>query len=306
MNAVKSFYNQHVTSEDRLFVGLLALSTLLALGFILTNVLTNNYGSNGFAPWNLYACLPIFLGLWIFSLYARKHSPRMALLTWTYSLCFFILIIQSLALPGLETTPFHAIDPWLVKADQLTGFHQLAALNWTYAPHWILKGFSFCYSMISNELALFPMVLALLMQKKALKVYLLSIILSALIGFSIFFFFPTTAPASIFFDPHFAAQQHDTFIKFFEIHHHLPITTAQGGLIAFPSFHVIWSVLLAYAFKEKKFLFYPIALFNAVIIASTVFLGWHYIIDVIGGIAVSALSIWIAERAYKRYILPNR
>ena len=292
--------------EDKLLLGLLLLSTVIGLIYILGNVFTHQYPNTGYLSWQWFVQVPLFLGLGIFSLFARKHSPRMAFLTWTYSIYFFMVMALSTLMLGIETTPFQAIDPLLVKADLLLGFHQLAVLNWTYAHHWILNTFNFCYSMMGIELGLFPIILALMMQKKAVKVYLLTQVLAALIGFSIYYFFPTTAPASMFMDPHFALQQHDTFIKFFEIHHHLPITTTQGGLIAFPSFHVIWSVLLAYAFKDKKYLFYPIAIFNAIIIASTVFLGWHYLTDVIGGFAVSALAIWMAETIYRRYILNGK
>jgi len=301
MNIVKSFYNQYVMREDKLFVGLLLVLTILGLAYVLGNLLTYHYPSNGY-PWRWFLQMPIFLGLGIFALYARKHSPRMAFLTWTYCLYFLMVITISVITLGLETTPFPVIDPWLVKVDQLLGFHQLAVLNWTYAHHWILKSFNFSYAMLDVELGLFPFILALMFQKKAVKVYLLALIFSTLIGFSIFYFFPTTAPASMFFDSHFTLQQHDTFIKFFEIHHYLPVTTSDGGLIAFPSFHVIWAVLLAYSFKDKKTLFFPIALFNIIIIASTVFLGWHYLTDVIAGLALSALAIWIAEVVYKRHL----
>ena len=159
--------------------------------------------------------------------------------------------------------------------------------------------------MIGVELALFPIVLALLLEKRAIKVYLLAMLLASIVGFSIYYFFPTTAPASVFFDKNFTPFQHDTFIKFFEIHHHLPITTTQGGLIAFPSFHVIWAALLAYSLKNRKHLFYPVLVFNAIVIVSTVFLGWHYLTDVIGGLTLAGLSVWAAEVIYKRYLVAD-
>lgn len=300
MNAIKKFYNQYVTRTDKVFVGLLLFSTIFGLILILINHLTYHYPSNAYLSWQWIALTPVFLGLGIFSLFARQHSPRMAFLTWTYCLYFFIIMALSTVTLGLETTPFPVIDPWLVKVDRLMGFDQLAVLNWTYAHHWIAKSLNFCYELVGIELGIFPLILALMLQKKMVKVYLFALIFSALIGFSIYYFFPTTAPSSMFFNPHFATEQHDTFIKFFEIHHHLPITTSKGGLIAFPSFHVVWAVLLAYAFKEKKYLFYPIALLNTIIIISTVYLGWHYLTDAIGGIALAALAIWFAKLTYKK------
>jgi len=159
-----------------------------------------------------------------------------------------------------------------------------------------------CYSLMGAQLAIVPMLLALLMQKRAVQVLLISLLISFFIGTTIYYFFPTIAPASMFHDPNFALQQHDTFIKFYEIHHGLPITTAQGGLIAFPSFHVVWAVMLAYSFRHKKYLFYPMALFNSLIILSTLMLGWHYLTDVIGGIILAGLSIFAAELIHQKFI----
>ena len=75
------------------------------------------------------------------------------------------------------------------------------------------------------------------------------------------------------------------------------VVTWRGaeGLIAFPSFHAIWAVLLAAAFYRRGWIFWPIAALNLLVIASTITTGMHYFTDVLAGLAISALVI-VARR----------
>ena len=66
-------------------------------------------------------------------------------------------------------------------------------------------------------------------------------------------------------------------------------------MIAFPSFHVTWAILLTYACRAKKIFFYPVALYNLILIISTVLLGWHYAMDVIGGVVLAIAGIAAGE-----------
>lgn len=300
-----NFYTQYFKNEDKIILLSLLAAGTVGLTYILINAFGPQFSGNTFVNWQFFIGFPVMAALFALSLFARKISPRIGLVTWTYTTYFFMLLGLGTLVYGTQFTPFHPIDAPLIKIDQLLGFNQTALLNWTYAHHQVAILFNQAYSMIGLELSFIPLVLALLLQKRAVIVLFMAITFSFIVGTAIYYFFPTTAPASMFFDPHFALQQQDTFIKFFEIHHHLPITTQEGGLIAFPSFHVVWCVVLAYALKNRKILFYPISLLNALIIASTMFLGWHYLTDVIGGIIMATLSILISEAVYKKYILTD-
>ena len=303
LNKLYDFYKQYLGTEDKIILTSLLAALAIGVVYIVVNAFGMQYNGNEFVNWQFFLGLPLMLALYSVALLAKKLSPRMGLVTWTYTTYFFMLLGLGTLVYGTQFTSFHPIDTTLVNIDQMLGFNQTALLNWTYAHHTIARLFNQAYSLIGFELSFIPLILALLLDKRAVNVLFMGIIFSFIVGTALYYFFPTTAPASVFFDPHFASQQQDTFIKFFEIHHHLPITTQEGGLIAFPSFHVIWCVLLAYALKNKKFLFYPAVALNAFIIASTMFLGWHYLTDVLGGIILGALIIWVSETTYKKYIV---
>jgi len=77
-----------------------------------------------------------------------------------------------------------------------------------------------------------------------------------------------------------------------------------SGIVCFPSFHVIWVVLSAAALWWMKPLRVPIAVITALIVISTVTTGWHYVCDVLAGLAIAAISLIIAERFRCRYLSP--
>jgi membrane-associated phospholipid phosphatase len=67
--------------------------------------------------------------------------------------------------------------------------------------------------------------------------------------------------------------------------------SSMVGLITFPSFHAAAGILLAYGFWPIVLLRYPFMLLNAAMVVSAIFVGGHYLIDIIGGLMVAAAAI---------------
>jgi membrane-associated phospholipid phosphatase len=57
------------------------------------------------------------------------------------------------------------------------------------------------------------------------------------------------------------------------------------GLVTFPSFHTAMALMTAAAWRDDRRLRWPMFLWNAAVIVSTVPLGGHYAIDLLGGLA---------------------
>jgi membrane-associated phospholipid phosphatase len=70
----------------------------------------------------------------------------------------------------------------------------------------------------------------------------------------------------------------------------------RDGLITFPSFHVVLTVLAAAALWPFRYLGWFAAVWAALIVISTVATGIHYTIDVVGGLAVAAIAWYGARR----------
>lgn len=72
-------------------------------------------------------------------------------------------------------------------------------------------------------------------------------------------------------------------------------------LVTFPSYHCALAIILMYSARGVRFLFVPILVLEAVMIAATMTVGGHYLIDLIAGAAVACGSILVVRRiAYER------
>lgn len=298
---IKQFYNEKVTTLDKIYFLAMGITLLLGVIYLLVNQLFFHYSGIFYVPSLWLALSPFVLGLLLLGMATRKISPRMGYFTRSYSIYFFIVLALGILTTGMQYTPFPLIDHALAKADMLMGFHSLKVLNWTYAHPHVKHFLSLMYDMVGYQLFVIPLMLAFWLDKKAVEIFLLSIIASYLIGTTIYYFFPTAGLTAVFSSPHFLPGEHETFKKFYDVHHHIPFSFTGGGMIAFPSFHVAWAVLLTYACRHKKWILYPLIVVNIAIIVSTFMLGWHYLIDVFGGLLLAVIAIVIADRIYQRY-----
>ncbi len=72
--------------------------------------------------------------------------------------------------------------------------------------------------------------------------------------------------------------------------------SSMTGIIAFPSFHAASGTLLAWAFRRVIVVGWPFAAWNVAMIATAPLIGSHYFCDVVAGVAIAAVAIWIANR----------
>lgn len=301
LTRAKQFYAAHVTCEEKIYFGLMGLLCVLSTLYITLNALFFHYTGDLYIPIKWMALIPFFFALLIFALYAKNLSPRAAFATRGFSIYFFTYIAATYLTTGIQFTPFPLIDNHLIAFDRLIGFHSIAALQWTHAHPMIKKIFHVCYMSLGFQMFIIPLVLAIWMDKRGLDTYLLAALVSYTIGTTVYYFFPTAGLTYIFHTPLLGVEQHDTFLKFYDVHHRIPLTTYQGGMIAFPSFHVTWATLLTLACRYKKVLFYPMIVLNLIVITSTFMLGWHYLTDVFAAFVLVAISLSIVSAIRKRY-----
>jgi membrane-associated phospholipid phosphatase len=65
----------------------------------------------------------------------------------------------------------------------------------------------------------------------------------------------------------------------------------QWWIVSFPSFHVVLAILSAFALSSIRSLRAPVWVLAVLICISAVSTGWHYGIDVFGGVIVAIASI---------------
>jgi membrane-associated phospholipid phosphatase len=68
------------------------------------------------------------------------------------------------------------------------------------------------------------------------------------------------------------------------------------GVVSFPSFHTVLGVLTTYALRDTKWLVIPVLLVNAAMIASTMPVGGHHLVDVLAGAGLTFGAILLVRR----------
>ncbi|PIZ04659.1 MAG: hypothetical protein COY58_02590 [Gammaproteobacteria bacterium CG_4_10_14_0_8_um_filter_38_16] len=311
---VTSFYKAHVTFSDRIFLAFVTFGLISGISLLLLNRFDFHYTAIPLFLPNvpflsiIQVVLSLLFGcaLLIQGMYTRLLSPRSSCFMLAMGFFFCALLINLLFATALQSTPFPPIDQTLAKIDQWMGIDTPSIMAWTHHHPHLHHLFQTAYHSLILQLILSPFLLGLFNTRKSLSVFFIAEVSTFLIGGFIYYFFPTTAPSGIFHSPYFSIAQHDTSMRFYDLHHFLKVPTDKGGLIAFPSFHVVWAILICYAWINKKIIFYPLVFFNLIVIASTVFLGWHYFTDVIGGGVLAIAGIVFAEWAWKKSVATDQ
>ncbi|OGT31274.1 MAG: hypothetical protein A3E87_10205 [Gammaproteobacteria bacterium RIFCSPHIGHO2_12_FULL_35_23] len=277
---------------------LILLTVGVASIYLLINLFFYHYKGIWYLPSYLLLFLPFALALLGLTLYFQTTTPKFALITKSYLTYYFIYIAIGYLSTSVQYTPFLPIDNLLIMTDNYLGYNTIKMMGLTFAHPYFHLALILAYNSVYLQLLFLPYVLALMpSQQRALCVFFFSALVSALLGMTIYYCFPTVAPAHYFISPFFTNYEHNTYLKFYEVHHHLPIQSSQGGLIAFPSFHVIWVFLLLYAYKDFKWVFYPLLIIDLLITAATLLLGWHYLVDVVASFFLIISVTYFAERS---------
>ena len=276
----------------------LATAFLTLLACIATAITRSYYHYEGinYMPQALYGytfCL-ILICAGFFFLFGRENIAYRASRD---ILCyFFILLAQCFATYAVQFTPFTPIDHYLLSLDQYLHFDLSTALNQMHHHQIFKKTLEEIYDTIPYQLVYLPIFVIIFGKLEDVYEYFFLLLCTTIIGFIFYYFFPTTAPASMIQNPYFYNVQHDTALKFNQIHQHLTPTTGEGGMISMPSFHAIWAWLCLYLIREWRWLFAILSIINLLLVMSCVLLGWHYLVDILG----SALTVLIAHAIYRR------
>lgn len=262
------------------------------------NALVYQYPGNVYfpkqTPWVFIILLFIYSG---FYLQYGKHS------TATQKTRAILQLFATMALilvgcTAAQFTPFPPIDTHILKWGEWMHIDFVALVHWSRTHPVLNDGLDILYDSIALQMTYLPLLLILFGHFKRVHEYCFLLLITALIGYGFYYFFPTTAPASMFDSPDFTTAQHATSLKFRQIHAHIPPTTLEGGMIAFPSFHVIWAWLCSFLVRDWRFAFGLVLLVNIAVTCSCVLLGWHYILDVAASIIVLAIAHYIYCKSY--------
>jgi hypothetical protein len=300
---ISGLYQKYFDYSDHLVLNLETALIFSGLICIILNALTFQYQGEDYLSLNWLWVAPALLVIVFFAASKLQNFPKIAYLIKSYSLYFLAFFAFLVLLEGVQYTPFPAVDAFLGAADQTLGIKETQLIDWAYGHPLLLHALQLAYRSIVVQWLLMPLLIFVWGKNEQFNLYLIASLLAYLMGAVIYYFFPTVGPAGIFNDAHFSRAQLDLVINFKEIHQYLMVTTFDGGMIAFPSFHVLWSVISIFAFRHfAKLLFIPILVLNIVAIIATLFLGWNYLVDITCGVLVGLAAIYFARRLMRKPI----
>lgn len=206
---------------------------------------------------------------------------------------FGVMALIALATNAVQLTPFPPIDKEILKIESYIHINLITLMEWTNSYPSFKTLLSIIYDTLPYQMSILPLCVIASGKFYLLRDYYFLLLLTTLTGFTLYYFFPTTAPASILNSPLFSPEQIATGYKFNQIHNHIIPTTNEGGLIALPSFHTIWALLCVYLLKEWIVPCIFLLIINSLLIVSCVLLGWHYPIDIVGAFIITGLSYYL-------------
>jgi membrane-associated phospholipid phosphatase len=197
-------------------------------------------------------------------------------------------------------------DKQLQGWDQMIGFEWRSYLFWTNAHPAVGRIFSFAYASLIPQMVVIILALGLSGRGHSLRIVMFAAMLTGLATILIsglmpamcnFVYLGLTAADYPNLDPS-AAFVHVRDMQ--GLRSGTLRTLSVGsfeGIITFPSYHAGLAAAFAYGYLKMPYLRWPGLALAALTLAATPIDGGHYLVDVLAGIAIAAISIAIAHRA---------
>lgn len=277
-----------------------ALGFMLSLAALLFNLLGPNYpGLNYFPPNSAYCGFILFLICIGVKLQLGSKS-NLYLMSKEVTTLFIIMSLLAFITTAVQYTPFTPIDKQILLFESWLHIDLNALMSWTNSLSHFKAILRIIYCSLGWQMMYLPLLMIALKRFDYIREYYSLLLISAILGFSFYYFFPTTAPASVISSPYFMEAQYATNLKFTQIHHYIQPKTIEGGLVSLPSFHTIWAWLCVYLCREWMWALIILVPLNLLVAVSCVLLGWHYILDIFGSMIIIILSHQLHNFLLKR------
>lgn len=281
------------TLFSRLDTMLFSLMVSIALTSLCLTALNHwfwHYPGNNYFPDNTFSSFIALLLIWQGC--TLIFPPQSAITRSLREIVLFFTILCCIALMtnAIQLTPFKPIDPWIIQLEKMLHLNLLPMMDWAAQFPTLNHLLHIGYSSLEYQMACLPLLGIMNKQYHRLRIYYCLLLVTTLLGFMSYYFFPTTGPASHLHSALFTTEQYATGLKFYQIHHGIAPSTIAGGLIAMPSYHTIWALLSLYLAFPQKILFLGLLPLNGLLIMACVCLGWHYVLDILVASLIVSLS----------------
>jgi PAP2 superfamily len=258
--------------------------------------------------WHLYDVALVFDLLFIllgqFYRTARKNPPIASAAT---AVGLLLMAAQLLPIFNYLLLPYkyHGVDQMLASADALFGF------KWASYAVWMAQFPKFClflrtvYASSFLQMAGTVFLLGLVGRTGDVSRMMLATFLGAAVSICVWSLFPSSTPVAFQILPFDAAAalklavdkpMGGELVRLSYAGVTLVTPKDMLGMVGFPSFHTVMMLLILWFTRVIPLAGVAILAWNLFMLPAILLHGAHNLVDVFGGVAVAALSIWLADR----------
>ena len=258
--------------------------------------------------WLAAISLALAVGSWVYQ-ELRKDDRIAAMLFGAGFLCAFSAAF-SLLNYLLLTIAGTRIDALLAQMDMSLGLDWPATMAFAADHPGMNLVLQVAYSAVFPQMAILLVCLGCFGDWRKIYPFCLSVVLAAAVTVGFWTIFPSFGSLTVYDLPQAVTARLQISVDaayardLLQLFAHGPERIAPDqvkGLIAFPSFHAVLAVLVAWYARSLRFVHGPILVLTAIMLVSIPIHGGHHFIDVPAGIAVALVSAMLADR-----ILPMR
>jgi PAP2 superfamily len=196
---------------------------------------------------------------------------------------------------------FAAADRWLLHGHSVSGLSHWAVQSF---PLYVFHFLEFVYFEMFPQLGASIILLSLSYGKVRGLQFVGAILLSYYMALCLFYLWPAQGPYYLCPD-HFSrfpgrlqtyAIQKALIAHALALFHHQPIARISTDyFIAFPSMHIAQPVIMLWFLRRWKRIVIALAVYDVLLIAAILLLEEHYVVDLLAGVLVAIIAIWITE-----------
>jgi hypothetical protein len=207
---------------------------------------------------------------------------------------------------------FNAMDRWILRGSSVSDL-----------SHWAVRAFSLHFFRFLEFIyfGMFPQIGAAIVlvtlssgRNRGLQ-FVGTLLMSYYLALGLFYFWPSHGPyylCPVHFSQFPDTLQTYSIQKFLILHaqalwNHVPIhRISTDYFIAFPCMHIAQPLIVMWFLRRWMRMVIALCIYDAILIVAILFLEWHYLVDILGGMLVAGTAIAITEGSTLRMRWANR
>jgi hypothetical protein len=196
---------------------------------------------------------------------------------------------------------FNAIDMWMLRGSSVSDLSQWALRRF---PLSFFRFLEFIYFGMFPQIGAGIVLVALASRKQRALQFVGTILLAYYLALGLFYLWPSQGPfylstthASQLPGELQAAKIQDFLIRdALALWNHVPIhRISTDYFIALPCMHIAQPLIVMWFLPRWKKMLVALCAYDVLLIVAILFLQWHYLVDILGGVLVAGLAIVITD-----------